>query len=364
MGEKGRAIVVEGYLDVIACHEAGFPETVATMGTALTPEHVEQLRRRVNELVLAFDADSAGLSAAMRTRELFRQAGIQVLVVDLPEGADPDRVVRDGGPEAFSRLVSAATPMTEWELRRVLVSAPVSKDGAQKPEALQEAVSVLARLPEGVEREYYTRWLAREAGDHSATGTAALERAIRAELSRSGTRRSGDRRRTVETTAGEREPTPREMEGVESGRLQRGLLAALLHAPEMAVRYLPALEPEDFTSDAERGLFTALRARLQDEEEVTVQALLREVEPDGRRLLAELTVAEVLPEHMEEHIEAAIRRLQEARLQRQEAILLGQLEAADLEADRQELRQRISECRRQRSALAGKRLWDETDSDR
>ena len=85
MDEAGRAILVEGYLDAIACHDGGFRETVATMGTALTPEHVQMLKRRVSQIFLAFDADSAGMGAALRSRDLFRQAELAVRVVTLPE---------------------------------------------------------------------------------------------------------------------------------------------------------------------------------------------------------------------------------------------------------------------------------------
>ena len=80
---------MEGYLDAIACHEAGFRGTVATMGTALTPDHVQMLRRRVSQIVLAFDSDSAGLGAALRSRDLFRQGRTG------PARAHP---ARQGGP--------------------------------------------------------------------------------------------------------------------------------------------------------------------------------------------------------------------------------------------------------------------------
>ncbi len=99
MDETGRAILVEGYLDAIACHEAGFRETVATMGTALTPDHVQMLRRRVSQIVLAFDSDSAGLGAALRSRDLFRQAELAVRVLTLPDKVDPDELVRTRGPK-------------------------------------------------------------------------------------------------------------------------------------------------------------------------------------------------------------------------------------------------------------------------
>ena len=94
---KSRAIVTEGYFDTIACHLAGFTETVATLGTALGEEHVQMLRRLAERVYLVFDADSAGVNAALRSQALFRTAGVDVRIVRLPAGHDQDTLLREQG---------------------------------------------------------------------------------------------------------------------------------------------------------------------------------------------------------------------------------------------------------------------------
>ncbi|HZH48417.1 MAG TPA: DNA primase, partial [Nitrospira sp.] len=97
-------IVVEGYFDAIALHQAGLTHTVATLGTALTSEHIQVLRRFASKVVLLFDPDAAGVRAALRGLDLFVNSGLGVKVVTLPVGEDPDTYVRKEGPDAFDRL--------------------------------------------------------------------------------------------------------------------------------------------------------------------------------------------------------------------------------------------------------------------
>jgi DNA primase len=98
-------IIVEGYTDVISAHQAGIKNVVAPLGTALTDDHVRILARLAPIALLCFDADSAGLKAAYRAGELFEANSIEVKVLDLPEGEDPDSLIRAGRREEFAHAV-------------------------------------------------------------------------------------------------------------------------------------------------------------------------------------------------------------------------------------------------------------------
>lgn len=112
-----RALVMEGYMDVIRAHLAGFTEAVATCGTALTEEQARQLRRLADEVVFVYDGDEAGQKAMRRGTEILLEQGFEVRVLDLPAGDDPDSFLRTKGPEAFGRLVTGARPFLEVFLR-------------------------------------------------------------------------------------------------------------------------------------------------------------------------------------------------------------------------------------------------------
>jgi DNA primase len=219
MDAAGRAIIVEGYLDAIACHEAGFAETVATLGTALTPDHVEMLRRRVPQIVLSFDADSAGMGAALRGRELFQQAGLTVKVLSLPEKTDPDQVVRERG----RRSLSGGGPHHRMGTRRIL--AQRRRRRAQRLEVFQEAAAALAGAR--VEREYYVRWLAQRWAPDDPSHAASIEGGIREEVARHAARKPRPGRRTEqpEPPGGASAPSPARPG---AGHVAGNLLAALL----------------------------------------------------------------------------------------------------------------------------------------
>jgi DNA primase len=355
MADAGQAIIVEGYLDAIACHEAGLVQTVATMGTALTAEHVEMLRRRVGRLLLAFDSDSAGLAAALRGRELFEQAGLDVRVVTLPENMDPDDLIRSKGPDAFRALISEALPIIEWELNRILAQAD-GKGERERMEALREAAALLARVAAGVEREYYVRWLARKWGSDRPDRAAAMEKAVREELLRRGARRRGGVRRMDEGRPSREAAQGRTPARPAAGRVHVALLAAFLQRGDLAARYARQLEPADFPTEEQRAVFEAVRRLVDREEPVGAQTVLAEVAPEARGALAEFALDEVPEERMEESIASAVQRVIETRLERRQRALLQKFNEAASEQQREAVQQELTEVVRQRSELAGRRI--------
>ena len=124
-----QVIVVEGYTDVLALHGGGVAQTVAIMGTALTPEQFAELARAAGQdgtVVLALDADRAGLDAMLRAARAAEEKRIDLMVVELPVGKDPADLVAEGGADAFTRLLDRAISVPEFQTRRVLADADLS----------------------------------------------------------------------------------------------------------------------------------------------------------------------------------------------------------------------------------------------
>ncbi len=139
-----RALVVEGYFDVLSLVQAGFPETVATCGTALTTDHLERIRRLTRDVVLVLDSDAAGTAAAERTLPLFVAAGIQPWRLDLPGAKDPDELIREEGPEALEAALAAKEPLFEWVVQRKLASYGASAMSRER--VLAEVLPMLRQL--------------------------------------------------------------------------------------------------------------------------------------------------------------------------------------------------------------------------
>jgi DNA primase len=164
--KSARFVVVEGYTDVLALHQAGIREAVAIMGTAMTQEQLAELAKvgdssRRGAVFLALDADRAGRDAMLRAARLAEDRGVDLRVVDMPEGTDPADLVGRDGPDAFVERMNRAVPMIEFQVRRVLADADLETPSG-RDQALGEARKLISAVPE---RTATRDALVREAAD-------------------------------------------------------------------------------------------------------------------------------------------------------------------------------------------------------
>ena len=205
---EGCAVIVEGYMDAIACHQRGFDNAVATMGTSLTERQVRLLKRQTGNIVLALDADAAGSEAALRGHEVVDEAmrqgsdretvpvltwrglvryqdaaSVDLRVAVLPEGSDPDDVIRSD-PAAWRELIAAARPVLDYRFDAVATRHDLSMPRGRS-EAVQELLPLLEPITDAVVRAHYLQRLSR------------LSLVREGELSRMVSRRRGSRRPPV-----------------------------------------------------------------------------------------------------------------------------------------------------------------------
>jgi DNA primase len=264
--KAGRMILVEGYTDVLALHQASIRNAVGIMGTSLTKEQVRELARLVAVVELCLDADSAGQDAAMRAARLAGDAGLELRVVPLPPGRDPGDVIAQDGAEGLRRRVKESVPFVVFEVSRVLDRAELgSAEG--KDRAFDELVPVLAPLPASALRDHLIQ---RVAGALELS-QAALVRLLSAGPGRpDATRGSGNGRRAAGLGADNGASPDRSAEAAGAARAQRPLdrtvrnertfLAMCLAAPDAGAAALSALNPDElFTSLLFRRVATHLR---------------------------------------------------------------------------------------------------------
>ena len=115
--QEGKAILVEGYMDVVAAHNKGIHNVVASLGTSFTPEQARLLQRQAKNLVLSYDMDQAGRQATLRAMQIVRGLGMHISVVSLPQGKDPDEYINSAGPDAFREAVSSAPNVLDYMLQ-------------------------------------------------------------------------------------------------------------------------------------------------------------------------------------------------------------------------------------------------------
>lgn len=161
---KDLMVMVEGQMDVIACHEAGMTNVVATSGTALTDEQVKLLKRYSGNMAIAFDADAAGESAAKRGIDVALREGMNIKIIQIPEGAgkDPDECVRTN-PEIWQRAVVQAEDVMSWFFKRALANKNLS-DPKQKQQVASVLLAEIAKIPYAVERDHWLQELGQRLG--------------------------------------------------------------------------------------------------------------------------------------------------------------------------------------------------------
>ncbi len=279
--EKDQAVLVEGYLDVIALHQAGFTNVVSPMGTALTEGQLFLLKRFTKRLVLALDADAAGEKATLRGLELARQAmdHSQDLVFDshgllrfearlqadlrvatLPPGLDPDEVVQKD-PQQWEQLIAAAKPIVVHVMETLAAQRDVN-DPKQKNEIAAHVLPLIQEVPNPLERDAYLQRLARLLRVDERTLLSGL----------TAVRKAPQRRPKAETT-----PPPKQATVTPLARtplnFEEGILGILLRFPNLLYLMdralqeegLERLSPQDFSSAEHQTLLRLLQESLEQD---------------------------------------------------------------------------------------------------
>lgn len=162
-GERS-LILCEGYMDVIAVNQAGFPNAVATLGTALTQDQALLMKRYADEVIICYDSDEAGQKATARAITFLRNAGLNIKVINIPQGKDPDEFLRNKGEnahDAFKNVIEGSGNDVEYRLNKLRLNYNL-KEAEGRVAFLTEAVRVLAALDNSIEQDVYISKLSKE----------------------------------------------------------------------------------------------------------------------------------------------------------------------------------------------------------
>lgn len=295
-----RLVVVEGYTDVIALHAAGVPEAVATCGTSLTEQHMQEISRRFGDVrvVLCLDADAAGQAAVSRERT-GQLAGAfapgettaggwlpvgkgwlpEVYVATLPEGQDPADYARSSGEAGVRDVLDRQVPLVEFLLRRSLFDEPLSTP-EDRARAVRKGAEVLSQVGDSLLRHEYALWLADRVGVEAYEVSKVVE--ARAGRTADGRReiRPQQARIAVTTLSGPH-------------RVEREALRALVASPHLFSE-TPVVDESDFTLPLHRSLLRLVRSERETSGRVDAGRLADRVQDDElRRTLTELAVGDL-----------------------------------------------------------------------
>jgi DNA primase len=346
MTKANRAVVVEGYTDVLALHQAGMEGTVGVMGTAITPDQVATLSGVVDEVVLALDADAAGQNAMLRAQRVAGDRRMRLRVASMPAGVDPAELMAEAdGAERFGKLVEASGELTDFQVGLVLDRTDVSSP-AERDRALEEVAPILAGMGEGASQSELVR---RVADRLDLEPAMVMGRVVASTPATGGPGAAGDEYRGAaaarggpadqgQAPGGRPRQAARPAELTSRERRERALLAMCIALPEPGAGYLEKLG-ETHLSRSGQAAVDFLRAHPKDPAEnlprengalaalITELVMLAREEPASEESM-ELNFLLLDQRRLEDEIAAAGERgdyERRARLSRERAALVEQI---------------------------------------
>ena len=333
--KQGYFIIVEGYLDALACHQYGVRNAVATLGTALTEGHLRLMRRFADKLVLIFDPDPAGVKASLRGFDLFVASGMKVNVVSLPDNDDPDTFLQKHGQEAFAARLRQSIKFMDFVLAQVVPKGHAASID-EKIEKAQEMLGFIARLSSGIERDYYLKKTA-EALD---LDEAVLRQEMPKQAKRPGTAAG------AKTQAPLRGHRPRAEE----------ILVHLMLKDETIARSLQAqIRPQDFTDPLFRRMVQRIFDVLTTTGSLDSRAVMLDGDEELNGLLSHYAVLEMEYDDPEKHCQDCVDMIKQQDPEKQMKQIVKSLKAAEEEGNTAEYK-RLLEMQQQLCRRPGRRI--------
>ncbi|MEP6769112.1 MAG: DNA primase [Acidobacteriota bacterium] len=346
---RERVVLVEGYFDHLALLDAGIEETVASMGTALTPEQAEKLRRLAPKVVVCYDGDPAGRSATRGALALLLGQGFSARVAKLPAGKDPHDVLREEGPERLAARIEDAPDALDWLLDPAGAgSDPMEQNlsAADKSDRIAGILEILQAVPDTILRHEECRRLSR----HVAVPLDILWERIRPKTGRTGVTAPPPRAGTPGN-----DPVLREGEMPAS---ERRLLHILLNEPEYNSLVFSTLRDECLTHPLIKRVVGALRKASSDGEGVDFHRQIAHLTEEDRILVSGIAL-EDHPAPTEKGVEGLLKDLEKKYLERESADIQREIDraVASSSADLSELIRRKQENGRRRGELSRSPRW-------
>ncbi|MDQ2971020.1 MAG: toprim domain-containing protein, partial [Acidobacteriota bacterium] len=349
MRRRERVVLVEGYFDHLALLSAGIEETVASMGTALTPEQAEKLRRLSPAVVVCYDGDSAGRAATRGALALLLAQGFSARVARLPAGNDPHDVLRQEGAASLASRIEEAPDALAWLMDAAGSGSDPMEPGlssAEKSERISGVLDILRAIPDAILRYEECRRLAR----HAAVPLDLLWERIRPKAGRPGPPEPPPR-------AGTPGNSPVLSEG-EIPPSERRLLHILMNEREHNPLILSTLKDEFLTHPAATRVVGAFRQAPTGAEGVDFQRQIAHLTAEDRIFVSGIAL-EDQPAPTEKGVEALLKDLEKKYLERESAEIQREIERAEASqtADLEELIRRKEENGRRRGELSRPPRW-------
>ncbi len=342
--KANRAVLLEGYMDVIACHQAGFEYTVAPLGTSLTAEHANLLKRYTDNVIVLFDPDAAGIKAALRGALILIEQGLFVKVASLSDGLDPDEYIAKYGKEKFEEVLNHAQDLIEFHTQLQLSAYPHPLQPQAKTAIINELVETLLKQPDPIVRREWLKYIAEQAQVEEAL---VLQRMRQKERTTARFQQRFHKAPSHAQTAHTAVQTENTFNAAEEN-----LVAWLLRFPQYAVECEPLADV--FDSRALADLLRAIcQAAAQQAEPAGFAERVSALTPSHAKLAIRLFMTELPQDFVAQRdIPACKRAVEKEALQRQLNTVRQQIKTAGAGQVPAALLQKMTELQNQLKKLA------------
>lgn len=284
-------ILCEGYMDVIALHQAGFQNAVATLGTAITTEQAMMIKRYADEVAICYDADEAGQKATSRAIDILRPTGIKIRVVTVPSGKDPDEFIRSYGEQGtarFRKLLDGSGNDMRYRIEKLR-----QRYDTQIPEQrvmfLTECAKLFAKLDNSIELDVYAGELAEELSVTKSSIISQVEKYKKQSYKRA--RRDEMQNIRLSTSAAADRINPEKHGNLRAASAEEAIIALLINNPDLADTILSRISPDKFITSFNRRIFTILIDRIKDSRSISLMDISGELSTDEVSSVASILTA-------------------------------------------------------------------------
>lgn len=311
-GNDRKVILCEGYMDVIALHQAGYENAVAGLGTALTPEQVSLVSRYADEVALCYDSDEAGQKAVRAALALFSKTGVKVKVIHLEGGKDPDEIIKKFGKEKFAKLLEGAANDTEYKLSKLREKYITETDDG-KLNYLREAAKVLA-FTDSIERDVYAMRLA----DELNVSKDAILQQINSVKRKDNYYKEKTKLQDAQKKAKALEVAvdPERVKNMRAAKAEDVILITLLNNAAFYKKIKDRLSDDLFVTPVNKRILAVISQRIEGDESIDISHISQYLTSEEVNAVARLLANQAMVSNTIRECEDCINVLEEERLRR------------------------------------------------
>lgn len=284
-GTDKTLILCEGYMDVIAYHQAGFENAVAGLGTAFTPEQAKLISKYAEEVILSYDNDEAGQNATRKAIGILSRTPLRIKVARLQGGKDPDEIIKKYGKDKMQQILSSAVGDVDFDLQRAKKGFDLqTSDG--KVAYLGQAVDILAKFRNPIQWDVYASKLSSELGVAKEAIVVQIEKKSKQQARRE-TKENFSKAATFNDEA-MKKVNPERQKNIFAAKAEETLIASLLHNPDFYFKIKDKLSDEDFATELNHRIFRLIAKHLDENRPVGVTYFAEELTDEETGYLVRL----------------------------------------------------------------------------